>query len=329
MARTTVRRQSRPKLAYWSDRMATTTDPATQPTNTSKTISRIAVGVDGGPEGSDAVALGATLADITHAELMLVTVHPDPMVVLPEEMNWKSLEQQAVRVLSETRHALAPQARTVVETDPSVARALERVARREHRDLLVVGSSRHADEGRVRIGERTRQLLHDLSCALAIAPRGIRNRQPLELKRIGVGFDGGRESYAALSLAGSIARAAGAELQLCGVVDDRIPPMGLGAVVAGAIDRWEERIQVDMEALREFGLARARETGVPVKAEIARGRPADALLSLSERVDLLVIGSRRWGAVARLLLGSTGEALVHDSGCALLVVPRPAGRSNR
>jgi nucleotide-binding universal stress UspA family protein len=62
---------------------------------------------------------------------------------------------------------------------------------------------------------------------------------------------------------------------------------------------------------------------VIVHTQVTRGRPADALLPFSEQVDLIVIGSRRWGPVARLLLGSTGEALAHDAACALLVVPRP------
>jgi nucleotide-binding universal stress UspA family protein len=80
-----------------------------------------------------------------------------------------------------------------------------------------------------------------------------------------------------------------------------------------------------MDALREFGLSGARATGADAQTEVLRGRPADALLRLSEKVDLLVIGSRRWGPMARLLFGSTGEALAHDGACPLLVVPRPAG----
>jgi nucleotide-binding universal stress UspA family protein len=51
-------------------------------------------------------------------------------------------------------------------------------------------------------------------------------------------------------------------------------------------------------------------------------RPADALLELGADVDLLVIGSRRWGPVARLLLGSTGEVLMRDAECPIVVVPR-------
>ena len=47
-------------------------------------------------------------------------------------------------------------------------------------------------------------------------------------------------------------------------------------------------------------------------------------MELGEQVDLLVIGSRRWGAATRVLVGSTGEALLHDAACPVLVVPRPA-----
>jgi nucleotide-binding universal stress UspA family protein len=84
-------------------------------------------------------------------------------------------------------------------------------------------------------------------------------------------------------------------------------------------------VRSKMDGLRELCDSRAKDTGVEAQTDILRGRPADALLELSERVDLLVIGSRHWGPVARLLLGSTGEALAHDAACPLMVVPRPAG----
>jgi nucleotide-binding universal stress UspA family protein len=286
-------------------------------------ISRIVVGVDGGAGGKDAVALAAAVADVTDAELVLAAVHPEPLVVLPEEINWTILERSAATMLDDTRKALAPQARTIVETGQSIARVLERVIRREQADLLVVGSSRHAPDGRVRIAKRTRQLLHELDAPLAIAPRGLHARSPIELGHIGAGFDGTPEAEAALSLAASLAKAARAELDLCSVVDDRIPPLTLSAVATGAIDRWQQAIAAEVVRLRDLGLARARQAGVAATTQATRGRPADALLGLSEKVDLLVIGSRRWGPIARLVLGSTGEALAHDSACALLVAPRP------
>jgi hypothetical protein len=137
--------------------------------------------------------------------LVLVAIHPDPLVVVPRELGWTVMHKQAEALLRETRDAVAPDARIDVETDWSVPRALERVAMREHRDLLVVGSSRGGPEGRVRIGKRTRQLLCDGRCALAVAPRGLSDTTERQLARVGVGYEGGPESQAALSRAGSIA----------------------------------------------------------------------------------------------------------------------------
>lgn len=306
--------------------MSAATTPSTRPPTTKSltTITRIAVGVDGHPEGDDAVVLGATIAGTMGAELMLVTVYPDPLLVLPEKLDEKHLERQATHLLQKARESFAGRARLAVEADLSVPRGLERVVRREHRDLLVVGSSRRAKQGCVRIGKRTRQLLGELKCPLAIAPRGLHTSPGRRLRTIGVGYDGTRESDAALALAGSIALAAGAELHVTAVVDDRVPPIGWSALATGgtAVPRWEDCVLAKMQSLRELIPGALAGLQVHGDAEVLRGRPADLLVKLSVGMDLLVIGSRHWGPVARVLFGSTGEALAHNAACPLLVVPR-------
>jgi nucleotide-binding universal stress UspA family protein len=288
-------------------------------------IHAVAVGVDGFPEGSDAVALGSALARATGASLMLVAVHPEPLVVLPPGMDWGSLEQQARAMLGRERESRAPGATIDVETDLSVPRALQRVVRRHHRDLLVVGSSRRAPEGRVRIGKRTRQLLCHFETSLAVAPRGFRSGAEPSFRRIGVGYDGGPEAEAALALAGSIALASGAELLVHAVLDNRLPASWWSSRAAvGMVALWEKAAGEELERLEADARSAAGRTAANVQVQAAMGRPADSLLSVSEEVDLLVIGSRRWGAVDRLLLGSTGEALMHDAACPVLAVPRPA-----
>ena len=288
-------------------------------------IARIAVGIDGYREGRDAAALASSIARASGSELMLVAVHPDPMVVLPAEVGWSGMRKEAQRVLRETRDAVAPGARILVETDWSVPRALERVAQREHRDLMVVGSSRRGPEGRVRIGDLTRQLLSHTRCALAVAPRGLSEQPGRRISRIGVGYDGAPESEAALALAGSLAVHAGATLQVQGVVDDGVPMVGWqSAAREQVLAMWEELLEPQVAALLERAQSASEATGAAVEeVDVRRGSPADALLELCERVDLLVIGSRRWGGSARVLLGRTGEALMHDASTAVLVVPRP------
>lgn len=287
-------------------------------------ILRIAVGIDGFPEGQDAAALGQALAHVTGAQLMLVAVHSPPLLPAPPDLSYSSLRRESQRALRAVRDSLAPGARTVTASDPSVPHALHRVVQRHHRDLLVVGSSRLGRDGRVRIGKRTRQLLCHFECALAIAPRGMHRDPPRGLNRIGVGYDGRPESEAALSLAAAIAVAAGAKLRIQAIVDDRLPGVAwstLGGIIGV---KWDDLIQAEMDRIRERAVAAGRATGAALDVAVARGRPADALLALSEAVDLLVIGSRRWGPAARLLLGSTGEAIMHDAACAVLAVPRPA-----
>lgn len=305
--------------------MATDTSSSTaRPSSGTQTFSHIAVGINGLPEGEDALALAAVLARATGAELMLVAVHPDLLIVLPSEMDWTSMKDAARATLRDARDRMAPHARLLVERDVSVPRALRRVIERNRRDLLVLGSSRHAHEGHLRAGKRARQLLGQFACALAIAPKGLAKQDQPRLTRIGVGYDGGPESLAALDRAAALAAGAGAKLYVQGVLDDRLPPVGWTALGRGTVsDLWQETIREELDTLRQ-GLDSAVEAlPVPVETEVRCGRPADSLLDLSREVDLLMIGSRRWGPVARVVLGSTGEALLHDATCPVMAVPRP------
>lgn len=304
----------------------TTSAPASRGNTGSRQplITRIAAGIDGFSQGEDAAALGQLLAEATGAELMLVAVHSTGLLPAPPELSYRSQREQSQLVLREIRDSLAPGARTLTVTDHSVARALHRVVHRHHRDLLVVGASRHAAEGRVRIGRRTRQLLCHFECALAVAPRGMHALPHRGMRRIGVGYDGGRESEAALALAASIAAGAGADLHVQAVVDDRIPVFARSVLGGIAEAEWNEAIKTEMDELRSRAVAVGKRVGGELDVGVARGRPADVLLDLSKNVDMLVIGSREWGPTERLLLGSTGEALMHDAACAVLAVPRPS-----
>ena len=86
---------------------------------------------------------------------------------------------------------------------------------------------------------------------------------------------------------------------------------------------WNELLGPEVDSLRENATVAAAATGADAEVQVLRGNPARVLEELATRVGLLVIGSRRWGAAARVLLGSIGETLVHDASCPILVVPRP------
>ena len=299
--------------------------PIARPIARPAKIAHIAVGVSAFAEGQDAAALGAALARATGADLMLIAVLSNPLILPPTGISWKSLRQQAESALAQIRDHVMPDARVTVRTDISVARALRSVVARQHRDLLVVGSSHKAPEGSVRIGKRARQLIGYAGCALAIAPRGMHNKTDIPLRRIGVGYDGGPESEAALSLAASIALTARARLHICAVVDDRAKSARWSPAPA-LHHEPDDRVRAELELLRERALTAAHPLDPSAQVDVRRGRPADALLDLCADVDLLVVGSRRWGTVARVLLGSTGESLAYHATCPILIVPRAPDR---
>jgi nucleotide-binding universal stress UspA family protein len=289
-------------------------------------IGRVGVGVDPHREGRDAAVLAGVIAGAAHAEVMLLAVEPDLLLVIPG-LNWKAIRSETQRMLTHTRDSLSPGARIKTQVDLSTARGLKRLVTRERCDLLTVGSSRSGPDGQVTIGHLTRQLFDQLECAVAIAPRALSHQPQLALKRIGVGFDGGAEARAALATAAAIAVGCGAELVVRGVIDDRVPALGWPHLWLGDFeDSWDDAISDEVEALRDLIELAIRGIETDVSIEVRRGKPGTSLLELSGEVDLLVIGSRRWGTLARVLLGGTGEALVHGARCSLLVVPRPPDR---
>ena len=128
-----------------------------------------------------------------------------------------------------------------------------------------------------------------------------------------------------MSRAAGLALASGAELRIRSLVDDRMPIVGWGEVWLGDIMRdWTEVVREEMSSCRQQAETTAGELGVKFDAEAVSGRPADALPALADEVDLMVAGSRRWGPANRVLLGSTGEALMHDAACPVVAVARPA-----
>ena len=286
-------------------------------------IQRIAAAVDDRQQGRDAAALMQAISAAIDAEPMLIAIEPDLSLMLPYA-DWSGARRQTKAMLTRVRDDLAPAARITADCDISTSRGIERLVARHHRQLLVVGSSRRGAEGTVSIAHTTRQLIHDLRCPIAVAPRGLSSRAGFALRRIAVGFDGGSHACAALDLALQLAQRSHAELFVRGVVDDRITtPSWTEMWLKPFRDEWENAVEDEIQQVRQQ-LERAIEgAGVEVTAEVVRGVPPNSLAALSADVDLIVIGSRRWGTAARLLLGGTGEGLARSSRAALMLVPAP------
>ncbi|MGN6373134.1 MAG: universal stress protein [Solirubrobacteraceae bacterium] len=272
----------------------------------------VLVGVDGRPTGRDAIALASRLVDPA-GKLTLAHVHSGPMhpayAVVPDLL--RDEREASAKLLERERSDAEVDAELVSLTGASPGRSLHQQAEEQHADLLVVGSCSRSVLGRAMLGDDTRAALNGAPCAIAIAVLGYAEH-PTPLAKIGVGYDSSPESMLALQTAREVAQLTRASVDALEVVS--LPGygyVGIGPSLLG-------------EGLKEMlEEARARMKELPgVHGHAVCGLAGEELASFAKEVDLLIVGSRGYGPMKRMMLGSTSGHLQRHAGCSLLVLPR-------
>jgi nucleotide-binding universal stress UspA family protein len=273
----------------------------------------VLVGVDGSPAGRDAIALGAMLRNpqgtLTLAHVSVgnsaTFLSFDAKPARPEAREMLERERAQADVVAEVRDIASL----------SVGRGLHQLAEHFAADLLVVGSCSRGILGRVFIGDDTRASLNGASCAVAVAPHGYAE-STARITTVGVAYNGTPEADAALAAARALAARYGASIRALTVVNPI--PGGLGYWEAFDPD-WGTAFEVVGRAAKDrLGLLQG------VDGSVAVGMSSEALAEFGAEVGLLVVGSRSYGPVRRMMLGSTALHLARGARCPLLVLPRPA-----
>lgn len=272
------------------------------------------VGVDGRPNGRDAIALATRLL-AENGKLTLANVHGGRLHPLHASMPERATEEQerSHELLERERSGAEVQAELVSYAASSPGHGLHELAEQTRADLLVVGSCGRGAAGRVLLGDDTRASLNGAPCAVAVAARGY-SEHPLPIATIGVGYDGSPESEVALAAARELAARHRAIVRALQVVS--IPGYAFAGYGAPALGEDIEQI-----------LATANERMQALDAVDGRavyGLTSEALAEFGEEVQLLVVGSRGYGPMKRLIIGSTSDYLQRHARCSLLVLPRAA-----
>jgi nucleotide-binding universal stress UspA family protein len=282
---------------------------------------RIVVGFDESEGSRDALALGRRLADRLGADLVVVGVVPLPtggslMPALPANAFTNLVEQAEAGI---NKAAEEFRATTEIVQSSSAARGLEELTEKLEGDLLVLGCTR-TDPGLVRAGHKARVLMQGSRCAVALAPVGYRDTEA-GLSVIGVAIDGSPEAAHALDAAVEIA--GGEEVRLIAVATDLADSWGFwGATYAltelGAASRDAAKKILDQAA-------GSLPEGVNSTTVMAEGfAPIELRKQSGEGLDLLCLGSRGYGPLLRVLLGSVSSELVHEVSCPVVLIPRGA-----
>lgn len=140
------------------------------------------------------------------------------------------------------------------------------------------------------------------------------------MKRILVGVDGSKESQDAAKWAVELARVTGAQVL---VATSAFIPTALAAPeLMARVATWGDEERKLAAKMIDGLVASVARHGVAIETHVGTGSPAEMLAELARTgdVDLVVVGHRGRGAVARLLLGSVADRLVQISPKPVLVV---------
>ena len=276
---------------------------------------RILIGFDGSGGADDAVALARVLAPESSAVLAYVLPHEDPLAHHYRSLGYEDSPaaegffDEAIAALE----GLDTEVRSYVGASP--AHVLCDLAEDDALDLVIVGSPHRGTLGRALIGSVAEALLHGSRVPIVLAPRDYAKESHDSLRAIAVAYDGSAESDGALRLAEGLALASGASLEVLTVV-------GPSAVVSNVLVRSRspvgEPYAVIEKAIDEI------DDALEVHAHMLIGPVAETVANACKDADLLVTGSRDYGPLERVLLGSIASRLVHTAPCPVLVVPRPA-----
>jgi nucleotide-binding universal stress UspA family protein len=285
--------------------------------------SPIVVGLDFEREDRAPLFVGAYLARITEAPLVAVSAYlHDP---ISNAVSSGTLDDELRATALRGLESLVGDvdADLLVRGGTSPARVLHDVADELGAALVVVGSTHRGPIGRVAPGSTGERLMHGTRCPVVLVPAGT--DPAWRVRTVGVGFIDLDEGHTALDVAAGLAQAGDAGL----VARTAVEPLVWSetAVVAPyrATGSAEEPADIAQRSLAQAIASLPQ--AVDATSDVVVAKASDALIDLSERVDLLVCGSRGYGPLRAVLLGSVTHGLLRKAHCPVLVVPRGVERA--
>ena len=287
----------------------------------------ILVGYDPSSPDHAPVEFGTAAARFTGAPLIVASVHASPSALgaAAGELAEEQLLADAAEPLdhlSRRLNAEGIKAECRALPGTSAPRALHHAAEEFDAGLLVVGSTDRGHVGRVLLGSTAQRLVHGAPCPIAVVPHGWQAGGGI--KTIGVAFVDTPEGHDALKGALALARRAGALLRVLSAGKEK----GFGQTFGGGDAMTQAVTYADIasadrvEAEHSAEAAVAGASDVEIDYDVSVGDPADFLVAASERLDLLICGSRGYGPAKSVMLGGVSRRVTAEAHCPVIVLAR-------
>ena len=139
------------------------------------------------------------------------------------------------------------------------------------------------------------------------------------MKKILVATDASEYSKRAFRSALELARLYKAEVELLFVIYD---PVVYSIGVAANYIAPPEQLDRDGELVLDATLEGIDTNGVTLVKKKLHGNPGNVIIQevINEDIDLVVMGSHGYGAIASTLLGSVSQKVLHGAKCSVLIV---------
>ena len=277
--------------------------------------------------GRATLGLAVQLARGLGVPLSVATVLPGPWDASPPPAGdavlsgWSgvlaaSAEASARALLDQLAPGTA--ARFLARPGRSVPATLVDLAADTGAAVLVLGSSPDGQLGQVTVGSTAGRLLHSSPLSVALAPRGYRGGGGA-VPRITCAAAG--EDAEVVARARHLADRSGARLRVLTLaVRSAAPwPTVLGPrAEEEVLDAWTEQAHRSLRALRERG---SLPPGTEAVVGVGRGWREAVDAVDWEPGELLVVGSRPGGPVARVFLGSRATKILRHAPVPVVVLP--------
>lgn len=278
-------------------------------------------GYDGSDGARAALRFSKRLADALGADAVAANVYPLVPAILGKGATAGALHElrdearvAAAKVLTDSGVSGVEQ---IAYAAQSPAEGLHALADERRAALVVAGGTHRGAVGKVVMGSTAEKLLHGTPCPVAVVPADAEDRP---ITTIGVAFDARQESRGALLAAKDLAGRLGAELIVLAVHEPMYTAyMGYGAPFPSSDlereleDEFKKHVRAESE----------RAVGSDFEVRVLTGSAPRMLTEAAGTgIDLLVTGSRGYGNVRGVLLGSISRHLVDHAPCPVLVMPR-------
>ena len=142
--------------------------------------------------------------------------------------------------------------------------------------------------------------------------------------RVLLAIDGSASAASASRLVGSLAWPEGTVIEVVAVVEPMADVFGT-AYVPGPAEPFDRATTETLTSLLNETCATLREPGRIVRPVVLEGRAASAIVEEAGafRAELVVVGSRGFGPLKSMVLGSVSAEIVDHAPCPVLVVRRP------